>query len=279
MNELRRNHSVNVLRTCFARAGVIVAIGLMSWLPVRAAFRAGAAVVNANPPTLPVLVNGGMFSRTVDKIKTQISARAVVMADGNEQLALVVVDSCMMERAFLDEVKALAATRTGIRADRMLISATHAHSAPSSMGVLGTDADQTYLGVLREKIVEAIVAAQGALEPAQIGFGRASAAAYTASRQWIYRPDRIAVDPFGNRSVRANMHAGRNLDDVTGEAGPIDPDLSLISIQSSAGRPIAVLGNFSMHYFGDQHISADYFGLFAEGLKDRLAAGAPREKT
>lgn len=269
---------MTVLPTRLARAGVIVAVGLMTWLPVRAEFRAGAAVVNANPRTLPVLVNGGILSRTVDKIKTQINARAVVMADGKEQLALVVVDSCMMERPFLDEVKALAAARTGIRADRMLISATHAHTAPSSMGALGTDADQTYIGVLREKIVEAIVAAQSALEPAQIGFGKANAQGYTATRRWIYRPDRMAVDPFGNRSVRATMHAGRNLDDVTGEAGPIDPDLSLISIQSAAGRPIAVLGNFSMHYFGDQHISADYFGLFAEGLKDRLAAGTTGAK-
>jgi hypothetical protein len=39
-----------------------------------------------------------------------------------------------------------------------------------------------------------------------------------------------------------------------------------------------VLGNFSMHYFGDRDISADYFGLFAEGLKTRLAANAPAGK-
>ena len=45
-----------------------------------------------------------------------------------------------------------------------------------------------------------------------------------------------------------------------------------------AGRPLAVLGNFSMHYFGDKDISADYFGLFAEGLKTRLAASAPGGK-
>jgi hypothetical protein len=30
------------------------------------------------------------------------------------------------------------------------------------------------------------------------------------------------------------------------------------------------MGNFSMHYFGDKDISADYFGLFSEGLKQRI---------
>jgi len=66
------------------------------------------------------------------------------------------------------------------------------------------------------------------------------------------------------------MHAGRRWDDVTGESGPEDPDLSLISIQSAEGKPLAVLANFSMHYFGDKDISADYFGLFSEGLKQRI---------
>jgi hypothetical protein len=234
-------------------------------------FKAGAAVVDITPPKLPVLVNGGMLSRSVDKIKTPIHARAIALNDGKEQIAIVVADSCMMCRPLLDEAKALAAKHTGIRADRMLISATHAHSVPSSMGCLGTDPDPAYVPFLRDKLVEAIVAAQAALEPARVGFAKGNAAEFTALRQWIRRPDRIVEDPFGNMTVRANMHAGRNWDDVTGEAGPEDPDLSLIAFQTRDGRPLAVLANFSMHYFGDKDISADYFGLFCEGLKQRIA--------
>ena len=239
--------------------------------PARAEFKAGAVAVDITPPKLPVIVNGSMLSRSVDKVKTRIHARAVAFADGQEQLVIVVVDSCMMTRPLLDEAKALAEKRTGIPTNRMLISATHAHSAPASMGCLGTDPDPAYVPFLRDKLVEAIAAAQAALEPARVGFAKGDAADFTAVRQWIRRPDRLAEDPFGNITVRANMHAGRKWDDVTGEAGPEDPELSLISIQSRDGRPLAVLGNFSMHYFGDQDISADYFGLFAEGLKQRLA--------
>jgi hypothetical protein len=219
-----------------------------------------------------------MVSRSVDTVNTRVHARALVLADDRLQLALVVVDSCMMGRPLLDEAKALAAARTGIPRDRILISATHAHSAPASMGCLGTDADPRYVPLLREKLVEAIAAAQAHLEPAQAGWAKADADAFNATRQWIRRPDRLAEDPFGNKTVRANMHAARNLDDVTGEAGPEDPDLTLLSIQARDGRPLAVLGNFSMHYFSDRDISADYFGLFAEGLKTRLAAAAPAGK-
>ncbi|MFA6543217.1 MAG: LamG-like jellyroll fold domain-containing protein [Limisphaerales bacterium] len=240
----------------------------------RAEFQAGAAVIDVTPPTLPVLVNGGMTSRSIEKIKTRVNARAIVLADSRSRLAIVVVDSCMMGRPLLDEAKALATKRTGIPSDRILISATHAHSAPSSMGCLGTDADPRYVPFLRDKLVEAVAAAQANLEPARIGFAKIDAADFTALRQWIRRPDRIVEDPFGNKTVRANMHAGRVWDDVTGEAGPKDPDLSIVSIQSRAGRPLAVLGNFSMHYFGDADLSADYYGLFSEGLKARIAPEA-----
>jgi hypothetical protein len=236
----------------------------------RAEFKAGAAVIDITPPKLPVLVNGGMMSRYVDKVKTQIHARAVVVEDGKTQVAMVVVDSCMMSREVLDEAKTMAAKKTGIPADKMLISATHAHSVPASMGCLGTDPDPAYVPFLKEKLVEAIAAAQAAMVPARIGFAKADAAEFTALRQWIRRPDKLAEDPFGNMSVRANMHAGRLWDDAVGESGPEDPDLSLISIQTKDGKPLAVMGNFSMHYFGDKDISADYFGLFSEGLKQRI---------
>jgi hypothetical protein len=244
---------------------------LLPAFPAEAALRAGAAAVDITPTNLPVLVNGGMLSRSVGRVKTRLHARAVVLADDRIGIALVVVDSCMMGRPLLDEAKSLAAVRTGIAPHRMLISATHAHSVPSAFACLGTEADAGYVPYLRDRIVEAIAAAQANLEPARVGFARAGAPEFTALRRWIRRPDRLAEDPFGNPTVRANMHAGANWDDVTGESGPEDPDLALISVQAADGRPLAVLGNFSMHYFGDDDLSADYFGLFSEGLRQHLA--------
>ncbi|MFO1007189.1 MAG: LamG-like jellyroll fold domain-containing protein [Planctomycetaceae bacterium] len=237
----------------------------------RAELKVGAAAVDVTPTMFPVLVNGGMTANTATKATSTLNARAIVLDDGKERIAIVVVDSCMMARDFLDDVKGLAATRTKIRPDRMLISATHTHTAPASMGCLGTDPDSAYVPFLRVKIADAIVEAESHLEPAQVGWAVKNAADYTAVRRWIIRPDRVTNDPFGNPTLRANMHAGANWDNVTGESGPEDPDLSLISFQSLSGRPIAVLANFSMHYFsGVEPLNADYFGLFCEGLKSHL---------
>ncbi|MDA1165633.1 MAG: hypothetical protein O3B13_21260 [Planctomycetota bacterium] len=238
---------------------------------VQADFHAGAAVVDVTPEKLPAVVNGGLISRRVGDVKTRLSARALALSDGTTRLVIVVVDSCMMPRPLLDEVKTLAEKRTGVPADRLLISATHTHSAPASMGCLGTEADPDYVPVLKLKLVDAISAALGRLQPAKVGFGKENAASFTALRRWIRLPGKNADDPFGNPTVRATMHAGSKWDNVTGESGPEDPDLSIISVQSRDGQPIAILANFSMHYFsGEKGLSADYFGLFSEGLKQRI---------
>ena len=238
-----------------------------------AEFQAGAAMVDVTPTKLPAIVNGGLVSRSVGEVKTRLNARALALSDGTTKLVIVVVDSCMLPRPLLDEVKKLAESRTGVPMDRLLISATHTHSAPASMACLGTDIDPDYVPLVKLKIVDAIAAALAKLQPAQVGFGKENAADFTALRRWIRRPDRIADDPFGNPTVRATMHAGSNWDNVTGESGPEDPDLSLVSIQSKDGQPIAVLANFSMHYYsGERGLSADYFGLFCDGLKQRISA-------
>lgn len=258
------------MKPCFYVV-VCSAAAMMLTPPAEAEFRAGAAVVDVTPTSFPVLVNGGMSSRSASEVVTRINARAIVVDGGGQRIGIVVVDSCMMGRPLLDEAKLLASKQTQLKPDHILISATHTHTAPASMGCLGTDADETYQPVLRAGIVEALVRAEANLEPAQLGWAVENAADFTALRRWIRRSDRLEEDPFGNKTVRANMHAGRNWDNVTGESGPEDPDLSMISLQATDGRPIALLTNFSMHYFsGQKPLAADYFGLYCNGLQESL---------
>jgi Concanavalin A-like lectin/glucanases superfamily/Neutral/alkaline non-lysosomal ceramidase, N-terminal len=245
----------------------------------RAELSVGAAIVDVSPDQLPVIVNGGMLSNTANQIKTPINARAIVLSDAQERIAIVVVDSCMMPKELLDEAKQLASTRTQLKPDRILISATHTHSAPSSMGALGTEADTTYVPLLRQRLVEAIVAAAQNLQPAEVGWSKALAPEFTALRRWVRRPDRVALDPFGNPTVRANMHSARNPDDAIGPTGPEDPELTMIGFRTLDTKlPIALLANFSMHYFSDSPISSDYFGLFSDGMQQVMQQRHPQAK-
>ena len=258
---------------------IFAAISLaLSTLTAHAELRAGAHVTNVNPDRFPTLINGGMTGKEASDVKTDVNARAIVLADDDTEIAIVVVDACMMSRPILDEAKKLAAKATGIPMANMLISATHTHSAPASMGCLGTDPDPFYQRHLVKKLAEAIADAQKNLEPAKAGWSSGDAADFTALRRWVFRPDSVREDPFGNRTARASMHPGYLPETATGETGPEDPELGIIAFQALDGRPIAVMGNFSMHYFGDKAISADYFGLFSEGLKKRIAPQAAQGK-
>lgn len=45
-------------------------------------FRAGAFAIDVTPLELPVIVNGGMSERLVDKIEDRLHARCLVLDDG-----------------------------------------------------------------------------------------------------------------------------------------------------------------------------------------------------
>ncbi len=108
----------------------VIAVLFLLSTQVWAEFRAGAAKVDITPKVWPVQLVGSFHERLADKAHDPLYARAVVCDDGQTQLAIVIVDNCLIGRNYLDHAKALAAKRTKMRADRILVAATHTHSAP-----------------------------------------------------------------------------------------------------------------------------------------------------
>ncbi|MCE9554641.1 MAG: c-type cytochrome [Planctomycetes bacterium] len=238
--------------------------------PAKPQFRAGAAAVEITPTAFPVIIAGNFTEQLATKALDKLYARAIVLDDGQTKIAIVVVDSCGIEAQFLDEAKRLAHDATGIPTERMLIAATHSHSAPSSWGVLGSRVDEIFTAGLIPQIARAIQQAADRLEPAQIGWMVVSDPKHTHNRRWILRSDKMQTDPFGVRSVRAMMHPGYQNPNYIGPSGPVDTDLSLIGIRAVNGRPIAALANYSQHYFGAPAVSADYYGRFSERLAELI---------
>jgi len=262
-------------------AGVVSIVVVSAWIaqdargaaPSQAKpFRAGAASVDISPKQFPVIVSGGFLEQYANRLVDPLHARALVLDDGTGKIVIAIVDTLMMARELIDGVKQRAAAATGIPAERMLIAATHTHSAPSSMGALGTGTDAAYPKLLADGIVEAIQRATRNLAPAKIGWAVAEAPEHTNCRRWIKRPDCIGEDPFGGHTVRAMMHPGYQNPEYIGPAGPKDPALSVLAVQSPDGRPVALLANYSMHYVGAAPVSADYFGRFCDAVARRMGA-------
>jgi neutral ceramidase len=239
-------------------------------------FRAGGHAIDITPKSFPISVNGGMQDRQAKGAHDRLHARCLVLDDGSTRVAFVVCDSCMIPRELLDEAKRRASRATGIPTERMLISATHTHTAPAVSGVFQSDPDKDYQQYLTERIAKGIVQANANLVPARIGWGVAPNPEQVFNRRWKMKPGSIAADPFGRTTDRVKMNPGYQNANLVGPAGPTDPDVSVVSVQARDGRPLALLANYSLHYVGGvQPLSADYFGAFAE----RIASLLKTEKT
>ena len=235
--------------------------------------RAGAATSNITP-RLGVSLNGGMSDRTAQYIHDELHARSLVLDDGENKLAIVVCDSCMLPRSILDEAKHLAHGHTGIAPDQMLVSATHTHTAPTVTGVFQSDPDPAYARFLAVRIADGIRRAAHNLAPAKVGWGSGQEPAQVFNRRWKMRDGVKLVDPFG-RTDRVRMNPPRASADLVEPAGPIDPEVGVLAVQTADGQPVALLANYSLHYVGGVpggHVSGDYFAQFASRVTRLLGA-------
>ncbi|HVW03272.1 MAG TPA: neutral/alkaline non-lysosomal ceramidase N-terminal domain-containing protein [Planctomycetaceae bacterium] len=240
-------------------------------------FRAGAATSNITPK-LGAEIIGGFAPIPSKHIHDELHARCLVLDNGDTKLVIVVADNVGIAREVFDAAKAKLAETTGIPADHMLMSATHTHSAVSARGDSRTRKSETlsdYQQLVVDRIVDGVQRAIHQLEPARIGFGQADVPEELFNRRWFLTEGAEELrNPFGGTDqVRMNPPAASPL--LVRQAGPVDPEVSFFSIQSSTGRPIALLANYSLHYVGgvgSADISADYFAVFADRIQELLGA-------
>lgn len=238
-------------------------------------FRAGAYAMEITPPKFPISVNGGMQDHFAKGAHDPLHARCLVLDDGSTKMALVACDSCMILRQVHDSAREQTTKLTGIPGANILISATHTHSAPSSANVFQSDADEGYMIFLAERIAAGIAKACEQLEPAQIGWGVGENPDQVFNRRWKLKSGVTNTNPFDQKTDVVQMNPGHGNKNKEVPAGPIDPKVTVLSVQALDGRPIAVYANYSLHYVGGVSgdlVSADYYGVFAERLAQRIGA-------
>ncbi len=237
--------------------------------------RAGAAAVDITPREFPLNMPGGFRANMAESAHDPLYARALVFDDGTTTLAMVVVDSLGASPEVLDEVKDIASKKTGIPTNRMLICSTHTHSGPPSNTKEGPAPAVAYRKVLLDGLAESIIQAHAALQPATVGAAAHPLPDEVFNRRWFLKPGKMPLNPFGKLD-RVKMNPGYSPDVLDRPAGPTDPDITIISVQDSRRKPVALFANYSLHYVGAVprgQISADYFGEFSRLMPSRLRTG------
>ena len=236
--------------------------------------RAGAAVVDITPAL--GVANGGVIARggAATHIHDELHARCLVLDDGATRLAIAICDMRMLGGEVVARAKSLAGEATGLAPENILIAATHTHAAPAMVGIHPEPRDRAYAEFVARRIADGITRAGHHLAPAKVGWGFGSAPQHVHNRRWFMKPMAIAANPFGGRSDEVKMNPPRGTD-LLKPAGPVDPQVSVLDVRHTDGRPLALLANYGLHYVGGYqagHVSADYFGLFADRVQGLLGA-------
>lgn len=247
---------------------------------------AGAAAVDITPQAWPLPLIGSFRYRPAYSAHDPLHARALYLQQGTTAVAIALVDSCYVPRPTIHKAKRLVNQAIGLESNRVLIAATHTHSAPPpapGAGLRGLESEkhdrneQIYSDLLVQGIATSIIESAGRAMPAEIGWATGVLSDEVFNRRWLMKDGSIPPDPFGGTSDRVRMNPPFASPDLVRPSGPIDPEVAVLSVRSLGGNPIALLANYSLHYVGGipaGQVSADYFGEFARIVEDRLG---PRE--
>ncbi len=239
--------------------------------------RAGAAAANITPP-LGELVVGGWAPFPARHIHDELHARCLVLDDGETLLAFAVCDNVGIPQEVFDEAKHLIQEELEIPLSHLMMSSTHTHSATtarSSNKAIRAEQLSWYQQFLARRIADGVRRAVNNLEPARIGWGVAEERNQVFNRRWFMTPGVPDLrNPFGGID-KVRMNPPRGNSNLLRPAGPVDPEVSFLSVQATDGRPIALLANYSLHYVGGVNsgeVSADYFAIFANRIGELLKA-------
>jgi len=93
------------------------------------------------------------------------------------------------------------------------------------------------------------------------------------NRRWFMKEGGIPLNPFGEEGEEVRMNPPRMSELLDKPAGPVDPEISILSVQYTDGRPLALLANYGVHYVGGYRggqVSADYFAIFSKRMEALL---------
>ncbi|MEW6755488.1 MAG: neutral/alkaline non-lysosomal ceramidase N-terminal domain-containing protein [Candidatus Latescibacterota bacterium] len=224
-------------------------------LPPAAVCQAGCAQEAITPP-LGVLLAGYFHERVAARLRDDLFARAVVVGEGEERLALVSCDLIGIDREVAEGARERIQAQAGILPERVLICATHTHTGPELRPERAVPRALQWARALPERIAAAVVRAAATPFAATLRAGRIQVEGYSFNR--LFR-QRDGSEVFGRRP------------EEVGPAGPIDPELQTLSLVDTEGRLRCLLVNFALHpdVIGGasaDFISADWPGELARNL-------------
>jgi len=248
-------------------AGWIFA-GLVGWSADAARageLRVGAAAVAINPPRGTPLA-GYYHSRGAEDVLDDLYAKAVVLEKDGVKAALVVCDLISLPRHTVLAARERIEKETGIPGKHVMLSATHSHTGPVIVRESAKDRLEgatsepgvRYTAELPGLIARSVAEADKKLSPARVSAAIAEEESLSFNRRFWMKDGTVSWNP------------PKQDPKIIRPAGPIDPEVGVIYLESLDGKPLVTYVNFAMHpdTTGGSRVSADYPGALARRLAD-----------
>jgi len=221
------------MKRCYAVVVASLILAISNAALAQTTLRAGAAKIDVTP-------SAGELPKNNLGVLDRLYARAMVLENGTTSVALITVDAGSIPDVLWQTVSGQIEKELGIAPARVLLTATHTHSAG---GPRGSNYSQN--------IVQAVRLANQNLAPARIGYGTGLS---------FINVNRQIIDPKTGR-----WWEGANYD------GPSDKTVAVLKVEGLDGSPIAVYYNYAVHAVVagqlDQ-ISADIPGAVSRYVED-----------
>jgi len=241
-------------------------------------------------PEEPVAVAGQYHARITDKVDDRLTATALAIETHNgqgaiDQAVLVSCDLAVIRTMLQDRVRKLAALRLpDLDVEKIVLCATHTHTAPSITDVTQEHHPYDFMGMWAYRIPE-----QGVMRPARYVEFLAQRLAEAVVGAWKNRGEgsvswalSYAVVGHNRRAVyadkRAVMYGDTNDPNFSHIEGPSDPTIDLLFFwnrdKEISGMAIAVPCP-AQEVEGRRSMSADFWHDVRAVLRKRYGAELP----
>ncbi len=227
---------------------------------------AGAATVDITPPPGSIL---GCFPdrarnrpRLAEGAHDPLQVRALGLSDGDQCLTLCALDLTGIRRGDVARIRErIAQTAPELAGPGLVLACSHTHSGPDSLYLFGGSPDDPWLDEMIAAVSDAVLAAHARRVPAALSVG---------SGPVDLSHNRRVIGPDGR-----SQHFHEREPGVT--IGPVDPDVTVLCVDSLAGEPLAVAFHFTAHALtlgpANMRFSADFPGV-ARALIEEALPGA-----
>jgi len=233
------------------------------------ALKGGTAKVDITPPIGAWLSGYGSRNKPSEGILDPLYAKALVLDDGQEKIAIVSADLLWIPLGITNEIRQKVQEKIGIPQENVMICGTHTHFAPKIDRIANdwpdaaaAQIDESYVQILKKKIFDSIMLAERDIRQVNLGVGKGEMTEIVYNRR-TKKPDGTVAMTFNLPPASADL-----------TFGPIDPELCLLRVDDSDGALVAAIVNYACHpVSGDPmrdkffYMSADYPGYTARVIE------------